>query len=237
MTVDATIRILVTGASRGLGLEFVRQALARGDTVVAGARNPQRGSALHELADAYPGRLHILALDVADSASFASFAAAVGERVPALDLLINNAGILARGEAFGQLQASTFMEAFNTNALGPLLLTQALTPLLQRGKNALVLNLSSDLGSMTHTAGFYLPSYDVSKAALNMVGVLLSHALAEHQVRVLNMHPGWVRTEMGGDGAQLDACDVVESILKTLAGLPRATSGVFIDRHGAALPW
>ena len=231
------MRILVTGASRGLGLEFVRQALARGDTVLAGARNPQHGDALQALAGAYPDRLHIVALDVADSDSFGNFADAVAERVPALDLLINNAGILARGESFGQLQASTFIDAFNTNALGPLLLTQALTPLLQRGNEPLVLNLSSDLGSMTHTAGFYLPSYDVSKAALNMVGVLLSHALAEHRVRVLNLHPGWVRTDMGGDGAQLDAADVVESIFKTLEGLPRATTGIFIDRHGAALPW
>lgn len=237
MKVDQTMRILVTGASRGLGLEFVRQALARGDTVLAGARNPKPGDALQELAGAYPDQLHVLALDLADSASFRKFAEAVADRVPALDLLINNAGILARGEAFGQLQASPFIDAFNTNALGPLLLTQALTPLLQRSNDARVLNLSSILGSMTHTAGFYLPSYDVSKAALNMVGVLLGHALAEHRVRVLNMHPGWVRTDMGGDGAQLDASDVVESIFRTLDGLPPATTGVFIDRHGAALPW
>ena len=237
MKVDTTMRILVTGASRGLGLEFVRQALARGDTVVAGARDLQRSSALLDLSGAYPGRLHTLALDVADSTRFGHFADAVAERVPSLDLLINNAGILARGETFGNLQAATFIDAFNTNALGPLLLTQSLTPLLQRGIDPLVLNLSSDLGSMTHTAGFYLPSYDVSKAALNMVGVLLGHALAEHGVRVLNLHPGWVRTDMGGDGAQLDASDVVESIFQTLAGLPRATSGVFIDRHGAGLPW
>ena len=237
MTVGSTMRILVTGASRGLGLEFVRQALARGDAVLAGVRHPQRSSALQELSGAYPGRLHTLALDVADSASFAHFADRVAERVPGLDLLINNAGILARGEAFGSLQAANFIDAFNTNALGPLLLTQALTPLLQRGIDPRVLNLSSDLGSMTHTAGFYLPSYCVSKAALNMVGVLLSHALAEHGVRVLNMHPGWVRTDMGGDGAQLDASDVVESIFKTLVALPRGTTGVFIDRHGAALPW
>ncbi|MEO7251004.1 MAG: SDR family oxidoreductase [Arenimonas sp.] len=237
MTAASTMRILVTGASRGLGLEFVQQALSRGDTVLAGARNPKPNDALQELAGAYPGRLHVLALDVADSASFRKFAEAAADRVPALDLLINNAGILARDEAFGQLLAKPFIDAFTTNALGPLLLTQALTPLLQRGIDARVLNLSSDLGSMTHTTGFYLPSYDVSKAALNMVGVLLGHALAEHRVRVLNMHPGWVRTDMGGDGAQLDASDVVESIFKTLAALPPATTGVFIDRDGAPLPW
>lgn len=230
-------RALVTGAGRGLGLEFVRQLLQRGDTVVATARRPDRADTLRALAATDPGRLHVLALDVADSDRFADFESAVGARVPALDLLINNAGVLTGGERFGKLRADSLLEAFRTNTVGPVLLTQELTPLLQRGRNPLVLNLSSILGSIGQTGNFYTPSYAISKAALNMAGVLLGHALDESGVRVVNLHPGWVRTQMGGDGATLDQDAAVASILQTLEKLPLDATGLFVDRFGSLLPW
>jgi NAD(P)-dependent dehydrogenase (short-subunit alcohol dehydrogenase family) len=230
-------RTLVTGAGRGLGLEFVRQLLRRGDTIVATARRPDRASELRALADAHRGRLHVLALDVADSERFPDFEAEVAERVPALDLLINNAGVLAGGERFGKLRADNLLEAFRTNTVGPLLLTQAVTPLLHRGRHPLVLNISSILGSIGQTSNFYTPSYAISKAALNMAGVLLGHALDESGIRVVNLHPGWVRTQMGGDSATLDKDAAVESILQTLENLPLDVSGIFVDRFGSALPW
>ena len=230
-------RTLVTGAGRGLGLEFVRQLLARGDSVFAGVRHPGQGQALQQLARAHPDQLRVLALDVADSDSFPAVHAALAAQTPALDLLINNAGVLASGERFGQLDAATLLQAFRTNAAGPLLLTQALAPLLRRGQHPQVLNLSSTLGSIAQTAAFYTPSYAISKAALNMAGVLLAHALAEDGVRVLNLHPGWVRTQMGGDGATLDKDAAVRSILATLDKLPAQATGVFVDRHGEPMPW
>ena len=237
MNVAQAGRALVTGAGRGLGLEFVRQLLERGDSVVATARQPERAYELQALAAANSSQLQVLALDMSDSDSFPAFQAALAARIPALDLLINNAGILASGERFGHLRAQPLFDAFRTNTVGPLLLTQALSPLLQLGSNALVLNLSSALGSMTRSEGFHTPSYAISKAALNMAGVLLNHALAEHRIRVLNLHPGWVRTEMGGEGAQLDKDDAVRSILSTLDKLPATATGVFVDRHGEPLPW
>lgn len=227
----------MTGAGRGLGLELARELLVRGDQLVATVRDPARAEALQRLGDEHTGQLHVLMLDVADSESFPAFQAAVAARLPALDLLINNAGILAGGERFGQLRASDLLDAFTTNAAGPLLLTQALTPLLQRGSSPLVLNISSILGSIASTEGFHTPSYAISKAALNMVGALLREPLAAAGIRVLNLHPGWVRTAMGGAGATLDADAVARSILDTLHGLPASVTGVFIDRHGQPLPW
>jgi NAD(P)-dependent dehydrogenase (short-subunit alcohol dehydrogenase family) len=228
-------RSLVTGGGRGLGLEFVRQLLQRGDTVLATARRPGRADALQRLASEHPGRLHVLALDVADSETFPAFQAAVASHVETLDLLINNAGALASGERFGQLREQDLLEAFRTNAVGPLLLTQALLPLLQ--PSATVLNISSILGSIARTGAFYTPSYAISKSALNMAGVLLSHALEDSGVRVLNLHPGWVRTDMGGAGASLDKDDAVRSILNTVDTLPKTATGVFVDRNGSPLPW
>jgi len=237
MNTEQARRTLVTGAGRGLGLEFVRELLKRGDLVVATVRDPRRAKPLQDLGDEHPRQLHVLRLDVADSATFPAFQAEVAARLPALDLLINNAGILAGGERFGRLRASDLLDAFTTNAAGPLLLTQALTPLLQRGNNALVLNISSVLGSIASTEGFHTPSYAISKAALNMVGALLREPLAAAGIRVLNLHPGWVRTAMGGAGATLDADVVAGSILDTLHKLPASATGVFVDRHGQALPW
>lgn len=228
-------RVLVTGASRGLGLEFVRQLLARGDSVIATCRHPDQAQALHALQ--VDGRLQVLALDVTDSAAISAMADAVREHFPALDLLINNAGVLPSGERFGQVQAETLRNAFATNAMAPLLLTQALAPALAQGRDATVLNISTVLASIAGTDAFRTPSYSISKAALNMAGVLMSRALAEQQVRVVNLHPGWVRTDMGGKGATLDAEDSVRSMLGTLDRLPRSASGVFLDRDGEPLPW
>lgn len=230
-------RALVTGAGRGLGLEFVRQLLGRGHRVVATVRRPERAADLKALAAAHPDRLWLLPLDVTDSVSVAALPAAISAHLPALDLLINNAGILVSGERFGKLSADDLQTAFGTNAVAPMLLTQALAPLLQRGNNALVLNISSILGSIEKTEGFYTPSYAVSKAALNMVGKLLSHALAGSGVRVVNLHPGWVRTSMGGAGATLDMDEAVQSILDTVQKLPANATGVYLDRHGKSLPW
>ncbi len=228
-------RVLVTGASRGLGLEFVRQLLARGDSVIAACRDPDRAQALQALRT--DGRLHLLALDVTDDAAISAMADAVRKHFPALDLLVNNAGVLPSGERFGQVRAETLRQAFDTNAVAPLLLAQALAPVLAQGREATVLNISTVLASIAATDAFRTPSYSISKAALNMAAVLMSRALAEQRVRVVNLHPGWVRTDMGGKGATLDAEDSVRSMLGTLDRLPRSASGVFLDRDGEPLPW
>ena len=162
-------RILVTGANRGIGLEFVRQCLLRGARVFAACRQPGKALKLTELAAAHPGRLSVLPLDLDKERSIAELARETAALTDALDLLINNAGVLVPGERYGEIVARTLIDTFTTNVAGPLLLTQALTPLLLRGESAKVVNLSSDLGSLSKTKSFYTPSYAISKAGLNMV--------------------------------------------------------------------
>jgi NAD(P)-dependent dehydrogenase (short-subunit alcohol dehydrogenase family) len=230
-------RVLVTGANRGLGLEFVRQLLARGDTVLAACRHPERAEALAALMATNGERLQVLALDVTDTAHFPAFALETTKRMPALDCLINNAGVLPTGERFGQLHETALTSAFATNCAGPLLLTQALAPLLARGIEPRVLNISSELGSIATTSACYSPSYAISKAALNMAGRLMGHALAEQHIRSANMHPGWVHTDMGGGQAPLEPAESVRAMLATLDRLPADAHGVFVDRLGQPMPW
>lgn len=230
--------VLVTGANRGIGLAFTGQLLARGDHVVATCRHPGKAAALNALGGEHPGRLHVLPLDVASEKSRAELARelplVLGEDGH-LDLLINNAGVLHSGERFGHLTAENFEDSFRTNAVGPLLLTQALAPHLTAG--AKVVNLSSVLGSVASVDGFHTPSYAVSKAALNMVTALLAQALVERAVTVLAFHPGWVMTDMGGSGANVAAPESVAAMLRVIDAATHADSGHFLDRDGKRMPW
>lgn len=229
---------LVTGANRGLGLEFVRQLLADGARVVATCRHPGKATALNTLVAEHPGHLKVLPLDVADARSreelVREWPLAAGEDAR-IGLLINNAGVLHSGERFGTLTADTLDDSLRTNVTGPLLLTQALAPLLRDG--ARVANLSSQLGSIANTTRFGTPSYAISKAALNMATVQLAHALRARGIVVVALHPGWVRTDMGGAQASETPEASVTGLRAVIDGLGPDDSGRFLDWTGAALPW
>ena len=234
----STRRSLVTGANRGLGLEFVRQLLARGDRVVATCRHPGKATALNALAGEHPGRLHVLPLDVADPRAIAELQRELllladdGDR---LDLLVNGAGVLHSGERFGSVSAVNLDDSFRTNAMGPFLLTQALATRLADG--ARVANITSQLGSIANTTRFGTPSYDISKAAQNMATALLAAALRERGILVVALHPGWVQTDMGGAGATVTPQDSVAGLLRVIDRLKAADSGRFLDWRGQSLPW
>jgi len=237
---------LVTGANRGLGLEFVRQLLARGDRVVATCRQPGKATELNALAGEYPGRLHVLPLDVADPKTHVRLATElplVSGEAGKLDLLVNNAGVLHSGERFGRVNADLLEDSFRTNALGPFLLAQALAgqladadPALGR-RGATIANISSELGSITDAGRFGTPSYCISKAAQNMATAQLASALRERGIAVVALHPGWVRTEMGGKDATLPATESVRGLLAVIDALDIEASGRFLDWRGEALPW
>ncbi len=234
---------LVTGANRGIGLGFVRRLLADGGHVVATCRHPGRATALNTLAGEYPGRLHVLPLDVAEPKSHAELVRelplVLGERddgqAGRIDLLVNNAGVLHSGERFGSLTTANFDDSLRTNAIGPLLFTQAVAPLLADG--ARILNLSSRLGSITLTTRFGTPSYDISKAALNMATVLLGCALEERGVVVVAISPGWVRTDMGGSDGEVAVEDAVAGMLQVASRLQPVDNGRFLDWQGKLVPW
>lgn len=235
--------ILISGANRGIGLEFTRQLLGAGDHVVAACRHPGKATALNELAGEYPGRLHVLPLDVADAKSRASLVhdlpLVLGEAddgTPGrIDLLVNNAGVLHSGERFGHIEQAILEDSFRTNAIGPFLLTQALAPLLIDG--ARIANLSSIMASIASRGEFRSPSYCSSKAAQNMLNVELAHALAARGIVVLSLHPGWVQTDMGGDGANVTPQEAVRGLLQVIDAATPEQSGSFLDWRGKSLPW
>ncbi len=234
---------LVTGANRGLGLEFVHQLLRRGDRVIATCRQPGKALALNTLAGDHPGHLHVLQLDVAEPKSRAALlaelplvlAATDDEATVRIDLLINNAGVLHAGERFGSVTAADLDGSWHTNVAGPFLLTQSLAPLLADG--ARIANLSSVLGSIAGKNEFRTPSYSISKAGLNMATVLLGHALAERGIVVMALHPGWVRTDMGGPKAETDPAEAVAAMLMLIDRAGVDQRGGFFDTAGRPIAW
>ena len=236
---------LVTGANRGLGLEFVRQLLARGDRVIATCRHPGKATALNLLTGEHPGRLHVLPLDVGDPKSIAGLVrelALLDDGDLPLDLLVNNAGVLPAGERFGAVAAADLDDSFRINARGPFLLIQALAPSLaaspgQGRSGATVANISSQLGSIAAVGGFGTPSYAIGKAAQNMATALLARALAERGIAVIALHPGWVQTDMGGAGAQVTPVQSVAGLLAVIDGVTLADSGGFFDYTGGPMAW
>ena len=230
--------VLVTGANRGIGLEFCRQLLAAGDHVIATCRQPGKATALNTLAGEYPGRLHVLPLDVAQPKSRAELVRelplVLGDDAR-IDLLVNNAGVLHSGERFGHLDQAVLEDSLRINAIGPFLLSEAVAPLLADG--ARIANLSSVMGSITRQGAFRSPSYGASKAAQNLLNAQLAHALAARDIRVLSLHPGWVQTDMGGTGAEVSPAASVAGLLQVIAAATPAQSGGFLDWRGQSVPW
>ena len=228
---------LVTGANRGLGLAFVRKLLARGDRVVATARHPGKATALNTLAGEYPGRLHVLPLDVANEKSREELARELPLVLDGahIDLLVNNAGVLHSGERWGKLHADILEDSLRVNAVGPLLLTQSLAALLADG--ATVANLSTQMASIATRTEFRSPSYSISKAAQNMATVQMAKALAPRGIKVVALSPGWVRTDMGGAEGELTPEDAAEGLLRVIDGLREGDTGRFLDWRGEPMSW
>jgi len=238
-------RVVVTGANRGLGLEFTRQLLAAGDEVVATARQPKAADALNKLASTSGGRVTVVRLDVAEPDDVAAAALQIGERFDAVDLLINNAAVWAApgqpdrlsAGALGELRAEPVLEVLRINAVGPLLVTQALAARLAAAGGSAVVNLTSGLGSLAGATGRGNIAYGMSKAALNMATRHLAAELRRQGTVVVAMSPGWVATDMGGRGAPLEPPESVRGMLNVVDALTPAQSGMFLDHTGATVPW
>jgi NAD(P)-dependent dehydrogenase (short-subunit alcohol dehydrogenase family) len=231
-------RFVVTGANRGLGLEFTRQWLQRGDEVFALARDPASSEGLRELAGKHPGRLWTALCDVADDRSVEAAASAVREVWDRVDCLLNNAGVGDRHSAsvdsldFGRLRT-----VFEINTLGPLRLTGALLGLLKRCPRASVVNMTSLMGSIADNGSGGAYGYRMSKAALNMATKNLAHELGKDGIVAVVLHPGWVKTDMGGPRAPLETADAIAAMVRTIDGLGPEHNGAFLDRNGGPLPW
>lgn len=229
------MNILITGANRGLGLALAAEACKRGHHVLAGVRSPgSSADGLQELITGFPGQVTIVPLDVTDENSVRYAFEQVGSRIQSLDVVINSAAILlGRDQKLEQLDMEQVEQSFQTNLYGPIVVLKHFLPLLRKGERPCVINISSEAGSFAGAYGGDY-SYALSKSALNMFSAQIRKELAPSGIIVHALHPGWIRTDMGGDQAPGDATVSAAGILD-LAERKTEADALFIDHTGAPM--
>jgi NAD(P)-dependent dehydrogenase (short-subunit alcohol dehydrogenase family) len=244
---DDTKKIaLITGANKGIGLETARQLGKLGITVLVGARDQAKGdAAVAELKkDGVEARA--VKLDVDNPSDYEAVKKLIEKDYGRLDILINNAGIMIdnrKGNETSKTSQDVLRKTFNTNFFAVVGLTQALLPLLKKSVGGRIVNLSSILGSNTlhATPGSFIYdaktfAYDASKAALNSFTIHLAHELKDTKIKVNSAHPGWVKTEMGGEGAQLDVETGAKTSVELATLQDSGPNGAYVHL-GKPLPW
>jgi NAD(P)-dependent dehydrogenase (short-subunit alcohol dehydrogenase family) len=228
--------VLITGANRGLGLEFAAQYLADGWHVYAACRRPQAAEQLERLGRERRDRLEILELDVTSESGIARAAAKIGK--VALDVLINGAGIAGRsGQRLGNIDYASWTEVLDVNTLGPLRVTEAFIEHVGRSDRKLVVTVSSGMGSITDNASGGSIAYRSSKAAVNMAMRSAAIDLSSRGICCVLVNPGWVRTDMGGSSAPLSPEQSVQALRRLIERLGPAQSGQFLNYDGREYPW
>ncbi|MCE7738853.1 MAG: SDR family oxidoreductase [Candidatus Heimdallarchaeota archaeon] len=237
-------RILVTGSSRGLGLEFVKQLLEKGNQIIACNRNPLKYPDLLELKNKFEDKLVLIDLDVSSKDSIDNAFTLISKEIDGLDILINNAGIRFGGEEkycdeLGKLYKEDFGKIFTVNSVAPVLIVEKFLPLIKNGRDPVIVNISSTSGSIgrrSRKGGGY--SYSASKAALNMITKALSVDLHEEGITVVSIHPGWVKTTMEyTENAPLTTYESIKGMRKVIDTLSIEKTGKFFDWEGNDLPW
>ena len=220
--------VLITGAARGLGLEFTRQYAAKGYKVHACARKP-------DALKGVKGDIHPHKLEVTDHKAVQALAKALaGESI---DVLICNAGIAGRAAGtLGQIDAAVWRETLEVNTLAPLIMAEAFVPHIARSADKKLVAVSSRLGSITHNEGG-MYAYRASKTALNMEWRSLSVDTGAQGLICVVLHPGWVQTDMGGSSAPITIAQSVPSMVKVIDGLKPSDNGRFINYDGSAIAW
>ena len=226
---------LITGANRGIGLEFARQYAEDGWAVLACARHESPG--LKDLVSKHSGRVRVCRLDVEDHGEIAGLSHANSGL--AIDLLIDNAGVYSEKDAkgFSRTDYDEWAKVFRINTMAPLRMAEAFFEQISRGGLRTIVNISSIMGSVSDNSsgGNYL--YRSSKAALNMVTKSMAIDLKPAGIISVVFHPGWVRTDMGGPNAAITAEQSVTGMRRVISGLGLADSGRFLDYEGREIPW
>lgn len=220
---------LVTGANRGIGLEFVRQYAGAGWHVIATCRKPDTAAELKAVA----GTVEIHRLDVTDAGQIAALAQTLKGRP--IDLLINNAGIMGHG-TIGRIDYAAWEEVLRVNTLAPVRIVEALLPNVAASERRQIVALTSRMGSIAESGGGYY-AYRSSKAALNAAMHALAADLKGQRITVALFHPGWVKTDMGGPGALVAPRDSVAGMRAVIERLRPADSGRFFNYDGSEIPW
>ena len=223
--------MIVTGASRGIGLEMCRVLATRGDRVIATARATT--PALAEIASAHG--VEVMELEVTDAGSIKALAKRLSGRP--IDALINNAGVSSTAKSISELTMEELQRVFAINASAPMLVAAALLPNLRLGARKVVMNISSQLASIANNKGGSTYPYRASKTALNQLTVCMANELRADGFCCVCVHPGWVKTDMGGPNAPLLPPESAGYLIRLLDGLTSAKSGSFLNYDGATMPW
>lgn len=225
---------LVTGVSRGIGMALMSELLRRGHDVIGACRNPEGERDLWEAKRDWKERFDSVRIDVADHSSIIAAAKQLeGRRI---DVLVNNAGVLKDGgKSLGDLDFNLVQQSFEVNTVGPMMIARCFMANLELSDDPKVVNMTSLMGSLSDnkSGGYY--AYRMSKSALNMFSVCLAREYPK--VTVLAMHPGWVKTAMGGPQAPTDPEDSASGIIEVVTNASVKDSGRYVDFRGKELPW
>ena len=234
-----TKTVVVTGANRGLGLELVRDYVNRGDRVWGACRHPAEANDLKALRPA-----GVLELDVSNEKSTEQFGVALNDSVEMIDLLVNNAGvngpemgILREQSSWQMAPIENTLEMIRVNGLGAVMVTRAAMPLLRLAEDPIVVNITSQVGSMKVGREFINFPYAASKAVMNIFTAQAAYQLSSLGLTVVCFHPGWVQTRMGGTDADLSPEESASGIVRTIESLKRSDSGKFFQWDGTEHPW
>ncbi len=227
-------QVLITGANRGIGLEFVRQYVADGWRVIACCRDPLNAAALNALAADSGGKVSVQALDVTDFSQIERLALALKNE--SIDLLINNAGFYPEG-SFGATNYADWGKAFRINAMAPMKMVECFVEQVAGSRLRKIVTLSSKMGSIADngSGGSYL--YRTSKTAVNMVMKSLAIDLQPRGIAATTLHPGWVQTDMGGPNALITTEQSVAGMRKVIDQLSTHNAGRFVAYDGQEIPW
>ena len=231
---------LITGANRGLGLEFSRQYLGDGWRVIAGCREPGEADALQQLAT---DGLQIAKIDVADHDSIENAASDIGDQP--IDVLINNAGLFGPKvtaendwrQSFGHIDYGIWQNVLNVNTLAPVKIAETFVSNVAASEQKKIVTISSQLGSIDDVGSEGLFAYRTSKAAVNMAMVTLAQQLSPQSIIVALFCPGWCRTDMGGEEAPLEPAESVANMRQLIADFTLEDTGTFTHHSGRRLPW
>lgn len=228
--------VLITGASRGLGYEFASQYLADGWRVFASCRDPANAGKLQSLAQDPRDTLRIFGLDVTSADSVRDAAAELKDVV--IDVLINNAGIAGKqGQTAGNVDYDNWAHVLDVNAMGPMRVTEAFAEHIARSARKLIVTITSAMGSLADNMRGGSIAYRTSKAAVNMAMRSAAIDLKPRGISCVLIHPGWVRTDMGGPNATLSPHDSVAAMRKLIETFGANQSGKFYDHDGREYPW
>lgn len=234
---STSFQIFITGTNRGLGLSITRILLEQGHTLHSYSR--KSSDALDALKTQYPDHLFLYFGNVTNESEIEQTAKAVGQNTEGLDILINNAAVrlLPAEEVLADLTFDNFVQTFEINSIAPLKVSKHIVPLLQKGNRKLLVNISSEAGSIADSWRKSDYAYCMSKAAVNMSGKILQNDMRDHGIKVLNIHPGWFSSDMGGKTAPITPDDSAKDVCDTICRPWNLDDPVYIDFNGEPMNW